>query len=76
MSLDEKSWIEQVVADADKILEVSPFIHCEIAGRGIECANGRAKWDFRNGYTGKLSELESLHRRARGKCNTPQELRG
>ena len=74
MFVNEKSWIEQVVADFDNILEVSPIVHCEIAGRGIEYANGRAKWDFRNGCTGKLSELEPLCRRAYGKYNIPQEL--
>ena len=74
MFANEKSWIEQVVFDFGNMLEVSPIVHCEIAGRGIEYCNGRAKWDFRNGCTGKLVELEGLCRRACGKINIPQLL--
>ena len=74
MFANEKSWIKQVVFDFGNVLEVSPIAHCEIAGRGIEHCNGRAKWDFRNGCTGKLAELEGLCRRAHVKVNMPQFL--
>jgi hypothetical protein len=42
MFVNELSWIAQVVHDFGSILEVSPIVHCELAGRGIERANGRA----------------------------------
>ena len=74
MFKNEKALVEQVVHDYGNFLEVSPIVHCEVAGRGIEYANGRAKWDFRNGCTGKLSEMEALCRRAYSERVIPQQL--
>ena len=74
MFVNELSWIAQVVHDFGNALEISPIVHCELAGRGIEYANGRATWDFRNGCTGKIADLESLCRRAYSACVIPQSL--
>jgi hypothetical protein len=35
MFVNELGLIAQVVADFDNILEISPIVHCELAGRGI-----------------------------------------
>ena len=74
MFVNELSWIAQVVHDFHNELEISPIVHCELAGRGIEYANGRATWDFRNGCTGKIAELEGLCRRAYSAYVIPQSL--
>ena len=74
MFKNEKGLVEQVVHDYGNFLEISPIVHCEVAGRGIEYANGRAKWNFRNGCTGKLSEMEALCRRAYSERVIPQQL--
>jgi hypothetical protein len=64
MFVNELGLIAQVVADFDNVLEISPIVHCELAGRGIEHANGRATWDFRNKCEGNLADLETLCRDA------------
>ena len=74
MFANELSWIAQVVQDFGNKLEISPIVHCELAGRGIEYANGRATWDFRNGCTGKIADLEGLCRRAFSACVIPHHL--
>jgi hypothetical protein len=74
MFVNELGLIAQVVADYENILEISPIVHCELTGRGIEYANGRATWDFRNKCEGKLADLESLCRSAYSKRNIPQLL--
>ena len=74
MFVNELGLIAQVVADYYNILEISPIVHCELAGRGIEYCNGRATWDFRNKCEGKLKDLESLCRGAYSARNIPQAL--
>jgi hypothetical protein len=74
MFVNELGLIAQVVADYHNTLEMSPIAHCELAGRGIECCNGRATWHFRNKCEGKLKDLESLCRGACSARNMPQAL--
>jgi hypothetical protein len=76
MFRDEKALIKQVVFDYGNHLEVSPIVHCELAGRGVEYVNGRATWNYRNRCTGKLAEMESLCRYAYANKVIPQHLMG
>jgi hypothetical protein len=72
--LNELPLIEQIVADAGNLLAVSPIVHCELAGRGVEYTNGRAKWDYRNKCTGQVNQMEKLCRDAYSSRNIPQDL--
>ena len=72
--LNELPLIEQIVADAGNLLSVSPIVHCELAGRGVEYTNGRAKWDYRNKCTGQVNQMEKLCRDAYSSRNIPQDL--
>jgi hypothetical protein len=74
MFVNELPLIEQIVKDYGNILAVSPIVHCEIAGRGVEYANGRAKWHYRDRCCGDMSKMESLCKAAYGRKNIPQEL--
>jgi hypothetical protein len=44
MFKDELPLVEQVMVNCGNTVEPSPIVHPEIAGRGVECAHGRAAW--------------------------------
>jgi hypothetical protein len=74
MFVNELPLIDQVVKDFGNILVVSPIVHCDIAGCGIEYANGRAKWCYRNKSVGNLAQMEALCRESYGSYNIPRAL--
>jgi hypothetical protein len=74
MFVNELPLIDQMIKDFGNVLAVSPIVHCELAGRGVEYANGRAKYDYRNKCTGQVALMEGLCRSAYGNYNIPQHL--
>jgi hypothetical protein len=74
MFKNELPLIEQIVNDFWNVLCVSPIVHCELAGRGIEYANGRAKWYYRNRCVGEVGKMEEICKASYGRSNIPQEL--
>ena len=56
MFVNELPLIDQIVKDFGNILAVSPIVHCELAGRGVEYANGHAKYYYRNKCKGEVPQ--------------------
>ena len=62
------------MADYGNVIEKSPIVHPEIAGRGVEYSHGRAAFYYSSRCNGVLGDMEDLVCRAYDKHNIPQEL--
>ena len=69
MFVDELPLVEQAMVDYGNVIEKSPIVHPEIAGRGVEYSHGRAAFFYSSRCNGVLGEMEDLVCRAHDKHN-------
>jgi len=74
MFKDELPLVEQVMVNYGNTIEPSPIVHPEIAGRGVECAHGRAAWKHSSQCQGVLADVKMLVLRACNNRTQPQSL--
>jgi hypothetical protein len=74
MFKEELPLVEQVMVNYGNTIEPSPIVHPEIAGRGVECAHGRAAWKCSSQCQGVLADMKMLVMCACNKTTQPQAL--